>query len=39
MVGKTFNRLGHAVEKEILCFLFAAVAVRCGDQLLGLWHG
>ena len=39
IVGKTFNCLRHAVEKEILCFLFAAVAEGCGDQLPGLWHG
>ena len=39
MFSKTFNCLRHAVEKEFLRFLFATVAVRCGDQFLGLRHG
>ena len=39
LFGQPVHRLRHAVEKENLRLLLAAVAVGRGDQLLGLGRG
>ena len=39
LLGEAVHRLRHAVEEERLGLLLAAVAVRRGDQFLGLGHG
>ena len=39
LLGEAVHRLRHAVEKERLRLLLAAVAIGRGDQLLGLGHG
>ena len=39
LLGEAVHRLRHAVEEERLRLLLAAVAVRRGDQFLGLGHG
>ena len=38
LLGEAVHGLRHAVEKESLGLLLAAVAIGCGDQLLGLGH-
>ena len=39
LLGETVHRLRHAIEEEGLRLLLAAMAVRRGDQFLGLGHG
>ena len=39
LLGEAVHRLRHAVEEECFRLLLAAMAVRRGDQLLGLGHG
>ena len=39
LLGEAVHRLRHAVEEERLGLLLAAVAIRRGDQFLGLGHG
>ena len=39
LLGEPVHGLRHAVEKEGLRFLLAAVAIGRGDQFLGLGHG
>ena len=39
LLGEAVHRLCHAVKKERLRLLLAAVAVGRGDQFLGLGHG
>ena len=39
LVSKASHCVGHAIQEERLRLRLAAVAVWCGDQLLGLWHG
>ena len=38
MLGEAVHRLRHAVEKESLRLLLAAVAIGRGHQFLGLGH-
>ena len=39
LLGEAVHRLRHAIEKEGLCLLLAAVAIGAGDQFLGLGYG
>ena len=39
LLSETMHRLCHAVEEKCLGLLLAAVAIRRGDQFLGLRHG